>query len=56
MRGVISPLTQYPFMAWCLIKHNDNFTFTFNNNTFVEISKILRMKLHSCSLNRVVQN
>jgi hypothetical protein len=28
MRGAIPPLPQYVFMAWCLIKHRDNFTFT----------------------------
>jgi hypothetical protein len=29
MRGAISPLPQYVFMAWCFVKHRDNFTFTF---------------------------
>jgi hypothetical protein len=29
MRGAIPPLSQYAFMAWCLFKHRDNFTFTF---------------------------
>jgi hypothetical protein len=28
MRGAISPLPQYAFMAWCLVKRRDNFTFT----------------------------
>jgi len=27
MRGSIPPFLQY-FMAWCLVKHRDNFTFT----------------------------
>jgi hypothetical protein len=27
MRGAIPPLLQYVFMAWCLIKHRDIFTF-----------------------------
>jgi hypothetical protein len=27
MRGAIPPLPQYAFMAWCLVKHRDNFTF-----------------------------
>jgi hypothetical protein len=27
MRGGISPLPRYVFMAWCLVKHRDNFTF-----------------------------
>jgi hypothetical protein len=29
MCGAIPPLPQYVFMAWCLVKHRDNFTFTF---------------------------
>jgi hypothetical protein len=28
VRGAIPPLPQYDFMAWCLVKHRDNFTFT----------------------------
>jgi hypothetical protein len=28
MLGAIHPLPQYVFMAWCLVKHKDNFTFT----------------------------
>jgi hypothetical protein len=28
MSGVIPPLPQYVFMAWCLVKHRGNFTFT----------------------------
>jgi len=28
MSGAIPPLPQYSFMAWCLVKHRDNFTFT----------------------------
>jgi hypothetical protein len=26
MRGAIPSLPQYAFMAWCLVKHGDNFT------------------------------
>jgi hypothetical protein len=26
MRGAIPQLPQYDFMAWCLVKHRDNFT------------------------------
>jgi hypothetical protein len=29
MCGAIPPLPQYVFMAWCLVKHRDNFNFTF---------------------------
>jgi hypothetical protein len=28
MQGAIPPLPQYVFMAWCLVKCRDNFTFT----------------------------
>jgi hypothetical protein len=27
MRGASRPLPQYAFMAWCIVKHRDNFTF-----------------------------
>jgi hypothetical protein len=27
MSGAIPSLTQYAFMAWCLVKYRDNFTF-----------------------------
>jgi hypothetical protein len=27
MSGAIHSLPQYDFMAWCLLKHRDNFTF-----------------------------
>jgi hypothetical protein len=26
MHGAIPPLPQYALMAWCLVKHRDNFT------------------------------
>jgi hypothetical protein len=29
LHGAIPPLPQYVFIAWCLVKHRDNFTFTF---------------------------
>jgi hypothetical protein len=29
MRGAIPPYPQYAFMAWFLVKHRDNFNFTF---------------------------
>jgi hypothetical protein len=27
MRGSVPLLSQYVFMAWCLVKHEDDFTF-----------------------------
>jgi hypothetical protein len=29
MSGAMLPLPQYGFIAWCLVKHRGNFTFTF---------------------------
>jgi len=29
MRGAIPPLPRHVFMAWCLVKHRNYFTFTF---------------------------
>jgi hypothetical protein len=29
MSGAIPLLPHYAFTAWCLVKHRDNFTFTF---------------------------
>jgi len=29
MCGAVLPLPQYVFMAWWLLKHRENFTFTF---------------------------
>jgi hypothetical protein len=34
MRGAIPPLPQYVFMAWCLVKHRDNFTFSTNDTCY----------------------
>jgi hypothetical protein len=33
MRGAIPPFPQYVFMAWCLVKHRDNFTFTMSRSS-----------------------
>jgi hypothetical protein len=35
MSGAIHPLPQYAFVAWRLVKHRDNFTFTFIPNRAV---------------------
>jgi len=34
MSEAIPPLTQYAFMAWCLVKHRDNFTFICTDRLF----------------------
>jgi hypothetical protein len=44
MHEVIPPLPQYVFMAWCLVKHRDNFTFY----------KIYRMKTY-CILKKMLE-
>jgi hypothetical protein len=40
MHGAIPPLPQYVFMAWCLVKHRDNFTFIL---TFRLIPRLLKL-------------
>jgi hypothetical protein len=36
---IYASTTRYAFTAWCLIKHRDNFTFTFKKgNTFTDIA------------------
>jgi hypothetical protein len=42
MSGAIPPLPQYVFMAWCLVKHRGNFTFTFMWNVVVRYNMELR--------------
>jgi hypothetical protein len=42
MRGAIPPLSQYVFMAWYIVKHRDNFTFTFTN--IIGVIKSRRMR------------
>jgi hypothetical protein len=32
MRGAIHPVPEYAFMASCLVKHRDNFTFNIGMN------------------------
>jgi hypothetical protein len=44
MRGAIPPLLQYVFMSWCLVKHRDNYTFTFTL-WYTEVSKYLKGKV-----------
>jgi hypothetical protein len=39
MSGAIPPLLQYVFMAWCLVKHRDNFTFYLYNTALHEETK-----------------
>jgi hypothetical protein len=43
MCGAIPPLLQYVFMAWCLVKHRDNFTFTFYH--IFRVTKLRKMRL-----------
>jgi hypothetical protein len=39
MHEAIPPLPQYTFTAWCLVKHRDNFTFTFSFTNSQNIDK-----------------
>jgi hypothetical protein len=43
MRGAIPPVPQYAFMAWCVVKHTDNLSFTF----IIIIIIIIRLYAHA---------
>jgi hypothetical protein len=40
IRGAVPPLIQYVFMAWCLIKHRENFTVILPYLLLLSLSKI----------------
>jgi hypothetical protein len=48
MRGAIPLLPQYGFMAWCFVKHRDNFSFTIEINCKKE--RLIKTKLHKVFL------
>jgi hypothetical protein len=45
MCGAIPPLPQYFFMAWYLVKHRDNCTFTFIMTTEVNTHYIVNSEI-----------
>jgi hypothetical protein len=55
MRGAIPPLPQEAFMAWCLVKHRDNFTFTYCIKKWptaviihkLNVYQVVKVKLHA---------
>jgi hypothetical protein len=44
VRGAIPQHPQYAFIAWCLVKHSDNFNFTFTYTGGVETESHLSLK------------
>jgi hypothetical protein len=52
MRGAISPLPLYVFMAWCLVKQRDNFTlyYTVNRQNTFSVLWLLPLAVYSFSL------
>jgi hypothetical protein len=52
MRGPIPPLPQYVFMAWCLVKHRDNFTFTFMSLKDKEVLWLVKCTLSVQNYNK----
>jgi fatty-acid desaturase len=40
MRAALSPLVQYVFMALCLVKHKEHYTFTVNDITHYSIFRM----------------
>jgi hypothetical protein len=41
MHGAIPPLPQYVFMAWCLVKHRDNFAFFYRAGSLKTVASEL---------------
>jgi hypothetical protein len=41
MCGAIPPFPQYVFLAWCLVKHRDNFTFIYSKAQTSSWMKVL---------------
>jgi hypothetical protein len=52
MRGARPPLPQYVFIAWCLVKHRDNFTFTFAFTSTSHMSSFFIKKIQKYADNR----
>jgi len=42
MHGAIPSLPQYAFMAWCLVKHRDNFTLPFTVSMPLLVDSVIR--------------
>jgi hypothetical protein len=53
MRGAIPPLNQYVFMAWCLVKHRDNFTFTLHCSRVVKFCLVISLQNTRCSFTTI---
>jgi hypothetical protein len=51
MCGAVSPLPQYAFMAWCLVKHRNNFTFAFYLDVY-----LLYKEIYICEVNQTAYN
>jgi len=49
MRGAVLSLHQYAFMAWCLVKHRDSFTFTLSLYLFTYFTSSYQL-LMLCSV------
>jgi hypothetical protein len=49
MSGAIPPLLQYAFMAWCLVKHRDNFTLPLPFKYVCIYINLLQHQMHSRS-------
>jgi hypothetical protein len=54
MHGAIPPLPQYVFMAWCLAKYRDNFTFYFylEIEEATHVRKAYKVLLGQCEMKR----
>jgi len=56
MSGFITSLLRYEFMAWCLVKHRDNFTFTLHRSRGTETCKYILPPIFLISRLRIAQD
>jgi hypothetical protein len=68
MRGAIPPLLQHFFMAWCLVKHRDNFKINFESSRILfynhlhgspkrqPISLNYKLRLPRCNIDKICRN
>jgi hypothetical protein len=54
MREAIPPLPRYVFMAWCLVRHRDKFTFNFYlyNHHFIVAAVVIYILIVDFSCTR----
>jgi hypothetical protein len=56
MRVAIPLFPQYASMAWCLVKHRDNFTFTIRLYAYILVWKLQERDIHHSLIYNAIHN